>query len=76
MTRSIERASRHASRTAFRTESGSHTYAELLDRSASIARALLGRQVESADLAEERIAFLLPSGMPYAEVLWGITCYG
>jgi malonyl-CoA/methylmalonyl-CoA synthetase len=69
MTQSIERAFRHGSRTAFRSASGSHTYAELLDRSASIARALLGGK---SDLSEERIAFLLPSGMPYAEVLWGI----
>ena len=65
----IERASLHGSRTAFRAPSGNPTYAELLDRSASIARTLLnGRK----DLAEERIAFLLPCGMPYTEVLWGI----
>ena len=69
MTGLIERASLHASRTAFRAPSGNHTYAELLENSASIARALLNG---CEDLAEERIAFLLPSGMPYAEVLWGI----
>src|SRR5437016_3901678 len=69
MTALIERASLHATRTAFRSASGSYTYAELLQNSASIARALLNGL---PDLAEECIAFLLPSGMPYAEVLWGI----
>jgi len=69
MTGLIERASLHPARTAFRSASGSHTYADLLQSSASIARGLLS---ELPDLAEERIAFLMPAGMPYAEVLWGI----
>jgi malonyl-CoA/methylmalonyl-CoA synthetase len=69
MTGLIERASLHASRTAFRSADGTHTYAQLLEASAAVARSLLhGR----ADLAQEPIAFLMPSGMPYAEVLWGI----
>jgi malonyl-CoA/methylmalonyl-CoA synthetase len=69
MTALIDRAFSHASQTAFRGPFGDHTYAELLERSASIARALLnGRE----DLAEERIAFLLPGGMSYTETLWGI----
>ncbi len=69
MTGLIGRASLHASRTAFRSASVSHTYADLLQNSASIAGALLDGR---SDLAEERIAFLLPCGMPYTETLWGI----
>jgi malonyl-CoA/methylmalonyl-CoA synthetase len=69
MTGLIDRASLHPSRTAFRSPAGTTTYADLLRSSASIARALLQ---ELPDLAEERIAFLMPGGLPYAEVLWGI----
>jgi malonyl-CoA/methylmalonyl-CoA synthetase len=69
MTGLIDRASVHASRTAFRSPAGNPTYAELLENSASIAHALLNGVT---DLAEERIAFSMPSGMPYTEVLWGI----
>jgi malonyl-CoA/methylmalonyl-CoA synthetase len=65
----IDRASLYASRTAFRSPTGNPTYAELLENSASIARALLNGLT---DLAEERIAFSMPGGMPYTEVLWGI----
>jgi malonyl-CoA/methylmalonyl-CoA synthetase len=72
MTRSIERAFQHASRVAFRSPSETFTYAQLLDHSASIARALLDGKPDLPDLNEERIAFLLPAGMPYAETLWGI----
>lgn len=69
MTALIERASLHASRTAFRSSDGTHTYNDLLQTSAAIATALLAGR---ADLEEERIAFLMPCGMPYTQVLWGI----
>src|SRR5262245_2358455 len=65
----IQRAFLHAGRMAFRSQSGSHTYRELLDSSSTIAAALMeGR----ADLMEERIAILLPAGMAYTEAMWGI----
>jgi malonyl-CoA/methylmalonyl-CoA synthetase len=49
--------------------SGNHTYGELLEASERIALALLdGRN----DLAEARIAFLLPPGLPWVATLWGI----
>ena len=48
---------------------GNHTYGELLQASSRIAAALLaGRD----DLREERIAFLLPPGLPWVATLWGI----
>ena len=69
MTGLIDRAAIHGTRTAFRTTSSSFTYAQLLQRSAATASVLLAG---ATDLAEERIAFQMPGGMPYAEVLWGI----
>ena len=65
----FRRAGAHAARTAFRTPGGDTSYTALLQRSAVIAHALLaGRE----DLAEERIAFMLPAGADYAAVQWGI----
>lgn len=45
------------------------TYNELLDASMRVARALLAGR---ADLHEERVAFLLPPGIPWIATLWGI----
>ncbi|MBP6382011.1 MAG: acyl-CoA synthetase [Pseudomonadales bacterium] len=65
----FRRAGAHAARTAFRTPAGDTSYAAVLQRSAAIAHALLaGRE----DLAQERIAFMLPAGADYAAVQWGI----
>jgi len=65
----LRRAAAHADRIAFRSPSGEISYAELLARSAAVARALLaGRR----DLGEERVAFMLPAGADYAAVQWGI----
>jgi len=65
----FRRAGAHAARTAFRAPAGETSYAELLARSATVARALLGGRT---DLEEERIAFMLPAGADYAAVQWGI----
>lgn len=65
----VLRATRHAGRIAFRTPEHCTTYQALLDRSAGIASALLAG---APDLAEERIAFLLPAGEDYAALQWGI----
>ena len=65
----VQRAVNHSGRIAFRAGDRSTTYAGLLDRSASIASSLLGA---APDLAEERIAFLVPAGEDYAALQWGI----
>jgi len=65
----FRRAGAHAARTAFRAPAGETSYADLLARSATVARALLGGRM---DLDEERIAFMLPAGADYAAVQWGI----
>jgi long-subunit acyl-CoA synthetase (AMP-forming) len=65
----FRRAAAHGARVAFRAPAGETSYATLLARSASIAQALLAGR---ADLAEERIAFMLPAGADYALAQWGI----
>ena len=65
----IRRASVHAERTAIIDGNGAHTYADLLDASARVSGWLRG---EAGDLAEARVAFLVPSSFTYAAVLWGI----
>lgn len=65
----VERAHRHADRMAFWGPDETHSYADLLERSAGVAAGLLaGRR----DLDEERIAFLVPTGVQYAAVQWGV----
>lgn len=65
----IERACRHAARTAFWGADGTHNYADLLDRSGGVATGLLAG---AQDLNEECIAFLVPTGVQYAAVQWGV----
>jgi malonyl-CoA/methylmalonyl-CoA synthetase len=65
----VERAARHRSRVATVDVRGDHSYGELLDASAAVARALLaGRR----DLEEARVAFMVAPGFDYAAVQWGI----
>ena len=65
----FDRAQEHGSRVAFTEATGQVTYAQLLQRSAAIAAALLdGRD----DLEEQRIAFAAPAGSDYAAIQWGI----
>ena len=52
----IARARKHANNVAFRTAKTSHTYQQLLDRSAALAAALLG---DAAELNEARVALLV-----------------
>ena len=65
----LQRAARHSGRVAFRAADHFATYQSLLARSAGIAGALLAGE---RDLAEERVAFLLPAGDDYAALQWGI----
>ena len=65
----LARARSHTDGVALRSHSAEHTYAELLDRSASLAAALLD---DLDDLKEARVAYLLPAGFDYITVQWAI----
>ena len=65
----IARAQSHRDRTAFRTATCSHTFDDLLGRSAQLARALLG---DADDLNESRVALLVPAGAGYVAAQWAI----
>ena len=69
----IEQAAQHRLRTAIVDCDGEHTYGDLLDASARIARALLG----SRELGEHRspswcVPFLATPGFAWVAVQWGI----
>ena len=63
------RAEAHRERTALVAPEGSFAYADLLDSSARVAGKLLGGQ---ADLAEARVAFLVPPSFHHVAIQWGI----
>lgn len=65
----IARARVHSANVAFQSKAGSHTYQDLLDRSAQLAAALLG---DVDDLQEARVALLVPAGFEYVAAQWGI----
>ena len=65
----IARAETQAEAIAIRERDKEYRYAELLERSAAVASALLDSQV---DLNEARVAFLLPAGVSYVATQWGI----
>ncbi|HEX8432156.1 MAG TPA: AMP-binding protein, partial [Longimicrobium sp.] len=65
----IARALAHAARVAVVAGPDTLTYADLLDRSARVAAALLDGR---ADLGGARVAFLVPPGWEYVAVQWGV----
>ncbi len=65
----IARARSHLNSVAFRTATTALTYQNLLDRSATLAAALLG---ETLDLQETRVALLVSPGFEYAAAQWAI----
>jgi malonyl-CoA/methylmalonyl-CoA synthetase len=65
----IARACSHSASIAFRTGTGTHTYQDILDRSAILAAALLG---DADDMKESRVALLVPAGFEYAATQWAI----
>ena len=65
----IARACSHSSHVAFRSNTSTQTYQQLLDGSAAIASALLG---EAEDLKEARVALLVKPGADYVAAQWGI----
>lgn len=65
----VARAQKHSGRIAFQDSGETFTYQQLLDDSKRVALALLDGE---ADLSEQRVAFLIPSGARYASIQWGI----
>ena len=65
----IVRARSHGNSIAIRSAEEEWSYAELLERSARLAKALLA---DAADLNESRVAYLVPAGFDYAAVQWAI----
>ena len=65
----ISRAISHADSIAFRCENASYTYQHLLDKSVAVATDLLNGR---SDLQQDRVAYLVPAGVHYAAVQWGI----
>lgn len=63
------RAEAQRDRTALVAPEGTFTYADLLDSSARVADKLLAGQ---ADLAEARVAFLVPPSFHHVAIQWGI----
>jgi malonyl-CoA/methylmalonyl-CoA synthetase len=82
----IAQAQRHGGSTAIvdSQRSSTHTYDDLLDASSRVAAALLAGfedlqrddlqrgDLQRDDLQEERVAFLVTPGFPWAAVQWGI----
>lgn len=67
----IDRAREHGVRTALVSRGRSYTYDDLLAASARVARSLLSG-LQSLDLAQDRVAFLIPGSFEYAAVQWGV----
>lgn len=65
----ITRAQEHNQRPAIVTPEATFTYGDLLHVSGQIAAHLLNT---IADLQEQRVAFLIPSGFDYVATQWGI----
>lgn len=65
----FQRAEAHGDRIAIHAVEGTFRYRDLLAASARVAAGLLAGQ---ADLAEARVAFLVPPSFAYVAVQWGI----
>ncbi len=65
----VARAAAHADRIAVAAPEGTFRYRDLLDASAAVAARLL---TGAEDLGEARVAFLVPPGLTYVAVQWGI----
>jgi malonyl-CoA/methylmalonyl-CoA synthetase len=65
----VAHAARHPERIAIVTDGDAFSYRQLNSVSQRVAAALMGAE---PDLAEARVAFLVPPGFDWASVLWGI----
>jgi malonyl-CoA/methylmalonyl-CoA synthetase len=68
----IDRAEAFGERAAIVDRQGEFTYRRLLDASECVAARLLAAQNNATDLAEARVAFLVPPGFEYVAAQWGI----
>ncbi len=67
----IDRAETFDERAAIISGGRSFSYADLLAASARVARSLLSG-LQTLDLAEARVAFLIPGGFEYVAIQWGV----
>ncbi|MGM0669892.1 MAG: acyl-CoA synthetase [Gemmatimonadota bacterium] len=67
----MDRAAGHGLSIAVLSGGRSHTYHDLLGASARVARTLLNT-LQSLDLGESRVAFLIPGSFEYVAVQWGV----
>ena len=65
----IAQARSHGDAIALRSAAGTHTYADLLDHSATLISVLLDAR---SDLGEASIAFLAPAGFDHIAIQWAI----
>jgi malonyl-CoA/methylmalonyl-CoA synthetase len=65
----VARARLHRNFVAFRTQTSTRTYQDLLDCSAKLAAALLG---DARDFNERRVALLVPAGFKFVAAQWAI----
>lgn len=65
----IEQAKLHPNQVAIYSNNQAYTYADLLEQSTQIAQSLLS---EKANLAEDRISFMITPSFQYVAVQWGI----
>ena len=63
----IQNAFKFKDRIAIKSDGNNYTYEQLLVASERIALALLNGRI---DLKEERIAFIVPSGIHYVAIQW------
>ncbi|MFK8110820.1 MAG: acyl-CoA synthetase [Rubripirellula sp.] len=71
----IERARSHGNSIALQTGNADVTYSQLLQRSEAVAAAILDRGDDLdavSDLAEARVAYLVPAGLEYIASQWAI----
>lgn len=67
----IDRARAHGDRTAVVSGETRHSYEDLLNASGRVARSLMNG-LQTLDLEEARVAFLIPGSFGWVAVQWGI----
>jgi malonyl-CoA/methylmalonyl-CoA synthetase len=68
----IQRAISYSDQPAIVDAGHTYSYAQLLDASARVAHGLLAARTDAADLAGERVCFMVAPGFDYVAVQWGI----
>jgi malonyl-CoA/methylmalonyl-CoA synthetase len=68
----VQRAISYSDNPAIVDAGKTHSYAQLLDASARVARGLLTARSDAKDLQSERVCFMVAPGLDYVAVQWGI----